>query len=201
MPTIGVVAEPASGSTIAVPARPSDADRDRAIAVLRDGVADGRLSQDTFVRRMELALSCQARPVLDGLIADVRPERRGLSALVHGTVARLTAYKARVRRPVQAPPVRRPPPAPRVRMPELRLPALGPVPLRIGRAPANGLRLFDISVSRSHAVLSHEDRGWVLHDLGSMNGTYVNGHRVAGRALVRPGDLIAFGRITFRLAA
>lgn len=192
MPTIGVVAEPASGSTIAVPARPSDADRDRAIAVLRDGVADGRLSQDTFVRRMELALSCQARPVLDGLIADVRPERRGLSALVHGTVARLTAYKARVRRP---------PPAPRVRTPELRLPALGPVPLRIGRAPANGLRLFDISVSRSHAVLSHEDRGWVLHDLGSMNGTYVNGHRVAGRALVRPGDLIAFGRITFRLAA
>jgi hypothetical protein len=187
------VAEPGEGSTIAaVPARPSDADRDRVIAVLRDGVAEGRLSQDTFVSRMELALSCQARPVLEGLIADVRPERQGLSRLVHSTVARLTAYRIRLRRPQPSRPAR---------MPELRLPALGPVPLRIGRAPANGLRLNDITVSRSHAVLSHEDNGWMLHDLGSMNGTYVNGHRVAGRTVVRAGDLIAFGRITFRLAA
>ncbi|CAM5451183.1 hypothetical protein SCHAM137S_04090 [Streptomyces chartreusis] len=43
------------------PARLSDAERDKALKVLRDGVAMGRLSHDTFVRRMELALAARRR--------------------------------------------------------------------------------------------------------------------------------------------
>jgi pSer/pThr/pTyr-binding forkhead associated (FHA) protein len=42
---------------------------------------------------------------------------------------------------------------------------------------------------------------WVLRDLGSTNGTTVNGRRVVGAAVVREGDQVGFGRMTFRLSA
>jgi pSer/pThr/pTyr-binding forkhead associated (FHA) protein len=42
---------------------------------------------------------------------------------------------------------------------------------------------------------------WVLRDLGSTNGTTVNGRRVIGAAVVREGDQVAFGRTAFRLSA
>ncbi len=42
---------------------------------------------------------------------------------------------------------------------------------------------------------------WVLRDLGSTNGTTVNGRRVVGAAVVREGDQVGFGRMLFRLAA
>ena len=41
---------------------------------------------------------------------------------------------------------------------------------------------------------------WVLRDLGSTNGTTVNGRRVIGASVVRDGDQIGFGRMMFRLA-
>lgn len=41
--------------------RPSDAERDRALAVLRDGAGSGRLSHDTFIRRMNFVLRAQSR--------------------------------------------------------------------------------------------------------------------------------------------
>ena len=52
-----------------------------------------------------------------------------------------------------------------------------------------------------HAELHHQGGLWVLRDLGSTNGTTVNGRRVVGAAVVRDGDQVGFGQITYRLAA
>ncbi|MEV8593166.1 DUF1707 and FHA domain-containing protein [Streptomyces sp. NPDC052012] len=172
------------------PARLSDAERDKALDVLRDGVAKGRLSHDTFVRRMELALAARRPDELAALTADLPTENR-LARLVLGTVEAVSGFSVRLRRAWQA-----------ERLPKLLLPhpATG-YPLRIGRDPANGLRLTHETVSRVHAELRHQGGMWVLRDLGSTNGTTVNGRRVIGAAVVREGDQIGFGRITYRLAA
>ena len=65
-------------------------------------------------------------------------------------------------------------------------------PVVLGRDPAAGLRLEDPAVSRRHAELSCAQGVWTLRDLGSSNGTYVDGRRVdtvavRGRMLVRLG--------------
>lgn len=171
------------------PARLSDAERDKALKVLRDGVAMGRLSHDTFVRRMELALAARRADELAVLTADLPSESR-LSRVVFGTVEALSGFTVRLRRAWQA-----------ERLPKLLLPhpASGH-PLRIGRDPANGLRLTHETVSRVHAELSHQGGFWILRDLGSTNGTTVNGRRVIGAVMVREGDQVGFGRMSFRLA-
>ncbi|MFG2193407.1 FHA domain-containing protein [Streptomyces sp. NPDC048639] len=176
-------------SPTTLPARLSDADRDRVIEVLREGAAQGRLSQDTFFRRMELAFEASGRDELDALTADLPQESR-LSRIVFGTVARASSFTARVRRAWFL-----------ERLPKLLMPEPGPYPLRIGRDPANGLRLNDDTVSRVHAELSRDGALWVLCDLGSTNGTWVNSRRVTGRTVVRAGDQVTFGSIAFRLAA
>ena len=58
--------------------------------------------------------------------------------------------------------------------------------LRIGRAGDNRLRIDHPSISRAHAELLAIDGGWTLRDLGSKNGTFVEGDRVAARRLERP---------------
>jgi len=172
------------------PARLSDAERDKALKVLRDGAAMGRLSHDTFIRRMELALSARRSEELAALTADLPQENRFSRAVV-GTVEAVSGFTVRLRRAWQA-----------ERLPKLLLPhpASGHS-LRIGRDPANGLRLTHETVSRVHAELSRQGGMWVLRDLGSTNGTTVNGRRVIGAAVVREGDQIGFGRMSFRLAA
>ncbi|WP_328354402.1 FHA domain-containing protein [Streptomyces sp. NBC_00457] len=172
------------------PARLSDAERDRALKVLRDGVEMGRLSHDTFIRRMELALTARRSEDLALLTADLPTESR-MSRLVFGTVEAVSGFTVRLRRAWQA-----------ERLPKLLLPHAGNGhPLRIGRDPANGLRLTHETVSRVHAELSRQGGMWVLRDLGSTNGTTVNGRRVIGAAIVREGDQVGFGRMSFRLAA
>jgi hypothetical protein len=172
------------------PARLSDAERDKALKVLRDGVAMGRLSHDTFIHRMELALAARRSDQLAALTADLPRERR-VSRLVFGTVEAVSGFTVRLRRAWQA-----------ERLPKLLLPHPGSGhSLRIGRDPANGLRLTHETVSRVHAELSRQGGMWVLRDLGSTNGTTVNGRRVIGAAVVREGDQVGFGRMAFRLAA
>ncbi|MER7763561.1 DUF1707 and FHA domain-containing protein [Streptomyces sp. NPDC097619] len=173
----------------AFPARLTDAERDKALGLLREGVAQGRLSQDTFLRRMELALTARRSEELAVLTADLRTEGPWTSRLF-GWVGRVSAVSVGVRRAWQA-----------EKYPKLLLPAPGPYPLRIGRDPGNGLRLSHDTVSRVHAELSLREGRWVLRDLGSTNGTTVNGHRVTGSAAVRDGDLVGFGRMTFRLSS
>jgi pSer/pThr/pTyr-binding forkhead associated (FHA) protein len=69
---------------------------------------------------------------------------------------------------------------------------------QVGRAVDNDLVFDDPSLSRKHARLINEGQQLEVEDLGSSNGTYVNGRRV-GRAPVMPGDLIRFGDLNFRV--
>lgn len=62
----------------------------------------------------------------------------------------------------------------------------------IGRRETNDIMLNDISVSRRHAQLEHNNDRYVLTDLNSTNGTFVNGHRIT-KQLLEPGDIITFG--------
>ncbi|MFE9674749.1 FHA domain-containing protein [Streptomyces sp. NPDC006259] len=171
------------------PARLSDVERDRALKVLRDGAAMGRLSHDTFIRRMELALAARRSDELAVLTADLPSENR-FSRALFGTVEAVSGFTVRLRRAWQA-----------ERLPKLLLPHPGTArALRIGRDPASGLRLTHDSVSRVHAELSRQGGMWILRDLGSTNGTTVNGRRVIGAAVVREGDQVAFGVMAFRLS-
>lgn len=171
------------------PARLSDAERDRVLAVLREGAAQGKLSHDTFIRRMDLALAARRSEELAVLTADLDTDGRWARRLF-GAVGRASAFSARLRRAWQI-----------ERLPKLLLPDPGPAPLRIGRDPMNGLRLTDDTVSRLHAELMMQGGRWVLRDLGSTNGTTVNGRRVTGTVVVRDGDMVSFGQLSFRLAA
>jgi HD-GYP domain-containing protein (c-di-GMP phosphodiesterase class II)/pSer/pThr/pTyr-binding forkhead associated (FHA) protein len=68
--------------------------------------------------------------------------------------------------------------------------------LRAGRLAALEIVLDDSSVSRRHAEVSNTEEGWVVRDLGSTNGTYVNGVRLGQQPhLLRPRDIVQFGKI------
>ncbi|NYI03335.1 ABC transporter ATP-binding protein/permease [Allostreptomyces psammosilenae] len=71
-------------------------------------------------------------------------------------------------------------------------------PTRIGRALDNDLVVADLSVSRYHAELRALADGYEIVDLGSHNGTYVNGQPVQ-RAKLGPNDTLAVGHSSFRL--
>jgi MoxR-like ATPase len=69
--------------------------------------------------------------------------------------------------------------------------ALASPPVTIGRADDNSIVLApEIAASRHHAELTEDDGVWALRDLGSLNGTYVNGERIEWPRLLRPGDEI-----------
>jgi putative nucleotidyltransferase with HDIG domain len=68
--------------------------------------------------------------------------------------------------------------------------------LRVGRLEALEIVLEDSSVSRYHAELRATDRGWRVRDLGSTNGTRLNGVRLGnGQWPLRPRDLLQFGEV------
>ena len=71
--------------------------------------------------------------------------------------------------------------------------------LRIGRAEDNDIVLDDLSVSRHHAELRNIDGRYEIVDLGSRNGTFLNGSPIAYRAPVTEEDIIGVGQATFRL--
>ena len=64
---------------------------------------------------------------------------------------------------------------------------------QIGRHPESDIFLDDITVSRRHAEIRRDASGFSLHDVGSLNGTYVNRERVEGADL-RSGDEIQIGK-------
>jgi adenylate cyclase len=63
----------------------------------------------------------------------------------------------------------------------------------LGRHPNNTIQLLDKIVSKEHCILELRDGQFLLRDLGSLNGTYVNGERVRGEQFLRHGDEIALG--------
>lgn len=63
----------------------------------------------------------------------------------------------------------------------------------LGRHPNNSIQLLDKIVSKEHCIVEQRDGGFVLRDLGSLNGTYINGERVRGEQMLKHGDEIALG--------
>lgn len=177
----------------AVPPRLSDAERDRALELLRESAVRGQVSQDTFAGRAERILKARCADDLHAVLHDLRPPRPPAphreSPLVR-VVGRVSALRGKVRRAWRA-----------EELPELQLPASGPYALSIGRAPGSVLRLTDHTVSRAHAQVRFTGTGWTLRDLGSSNGTWVNERRITGSVPVRPGDRVRFGQVGFRLTS
>jgi hypothetical protein len=185
------VGEPGAGL------RASDRERRATVRALRDQLRDGRLSDVTFVRRLFLALDARRRTDLDRLMADLPPRRpfqqrlaplygwlapfyrRTKDALAGLATPRLTTRRAPAFCELALPPV--------------------PGQYLIGRSEDVDLRLDDISVSRRHALISFVDGGWILTDLGSRNGTWINGWRLPGPAPVGAGDLLDVGSCRFLL--
>lgn len=74
--------------------------------------------------------------------------------------------------------------------------------LRVGRLDPLEIVLDDSSVSRYHAEIKVTDRGWRVRDLGSTNGTRLNGVKLSnGQWPLRPRDMLQFGEVTLVVEA
>lgn len=167
--------------------RPSDEDRDDVIRMLRDGSAEGRLSQETFLARVDSALRAKSAEELARLHDDLPDPPRRIPLR-----DRVVGWRATFAGAVQS---ALPSPA----MDELALPRGPRTVFTIGRSPDCDLPLGDPTVSWLHAELRRTGDDWVLVDLGSLNGTRVNGWRADSGFTVRAGDCVRFGRAVFRL--
>jgi len=193
--------------------RASDAERDEVVGKLKEEFAAGRLSQDTFMHRMDAVLQARHQADLPPLLADLpappfaprppRPPRlaarmRAAWVPVRQLTVRLAtagAIPARLGsggRPVsRVRAARRPVP--------LEFPRGAGASFSIGRASGCDLTIADLTVSRVHAKLERTAEGWLLTDLSSTNGTRVNNWRVRGQVRVRAGDLVSFGNVEYWL--
>jgi len=75
---------------------------------------------------------------------------------------------------------------------------IGSEPTVIGRGRQADFMLGEATISRTHARVGREGEGFFLEDLGSTNGTQVNGKRVA-RGPLRDGDELCMGKLSLRL--
>jgi pSer/pThr/pTyr-binding forkhead associated (FHA) protein len=76
-----------------------------------------------------------------------------------------------------------------------RFPIRVPI-VNVGRAEYNDIVVPDSSVSSAHAKIQLREGIWILVDLGSTNGTFVDGDQVSGEAPIAPGALIRFGEVS-----
>jgi pSer/pThr/pTyr-binding forkhead associated (FHA) protein len=65
--------------------------------------------------------------------------------------------------------------------------------LVIGRDASSGVAINDAEVSRKHARLTFQGGKYVIEDLGSTNGTFVNGQRVTSSVVLKSGDVVGLG--------
>ena len=137
------------------------------MATLRRGYASGSLHTDTFGLRIDRALRARSEHELRGLTADLPAASR-----VRRALERIRAAFA--------------PPPPGL------LSGVTRGHITLGRSSSCQLVFDDDTVSRRHAALVLRDGAWHVVDLGSSNGTYVNGRRVVD-VEVRPGDELALG--------
>jgi pSer/pThr/pTyr-binding forkhead associated (FHA) protein len=75
---------------------------------------------------------------------------------------------------------------------------VGPAGATIGRSRQCDIVIDDANVSRQHAEVRPRGGSWVLNDLGSTNGSSVNGRRVQEAEVLRPGDEVEIGTSTIR---
>lgn len=104
------------------PSRASDGDRDRAINELRDRAVEGRLSHETFLGRVDMALRARSQGELENLVADLPPRGR-LRRMVTDVVASASDFTRRVESAWRRP-----------RLPRLALPGDDRVRYVVGRA-------------------------------------------------------------------
>lgn len=71
--------------------------------------------------------------------------------------------------------------------------------LQVGRGQSCDIRLTDTYVSTAHARITNRNGAWMVEDLGSTNGTYLNQRRVTTPAALAPGDRIRVGKTTLEL--
>lgn len=193
--------------------RASDSERDHAVSELGDRFAEGRLSQETFLHRVDEAFGARNRRQLDGLFTDLprRGAPRSLGALRDALRDRARRGRDRLaaEKDALAGAIRdsaRPRPSAPAPQPAraLFLPPTGPgaaTSFTIGRDGSCDLLIEHSSVSRWHARLDREPDRWILADAGSTNGTRVNGWRVRQPVPVQPGDHVMFGSAVFIVCA
>ncbi len=75
--------------------------------------------------------------------------------------------------------------------------------LQLGKGPRNDIVIADPAVSSAHAIIGHEKGNYSIRDLGSRNGTYLNGERLTESRVLQHGDVIGMGlsKLTFRLSS
>jgi hypothetical protein len=146
--------------------RASDRSRHRTTAALGRAAGEGFLSIDTLSLRLDAALTARDVDRLDALVADL-PWYRRPPATVIREVWRWLTEPAR-------PPM------------HLAVPS-GSEMFVIGRGADCDIAIDDHAISRHHARLRRTTEGWDVLDLGSTNGTWLNGRRITN-AVALPGD-------------
>lgn len=149
--------------------------RERTIGRLQRGYVDGSLGTQTFERRIDTALRSDAPGVLRQLTSDLLPR-----SLLQTTKRWLV-----------------PPPADPGSSGLLAALASSPSTV-IGRAPSCDFVICHKSVSRRHAMLARDGERMIITDLGSTNGTFVNGRWIS-QAEVLPGDRLQLGPLDLLL--
>jgi hypothetical protein len=184
---VGAVLTTASPAAAAGARRPSSAERERVARRLRAASADERLSVETFAGRLELAYTARTRAELDRLVEDL-PQSQPVGRAALAATVWLSGWAARLGEAWQ-----------RTRAQELVLPRRERTLL--GRSRECDVPLPAPAVSSRHALLAYRDGRWTVADLGSLNGTFVNGRRIVDAVAVRPGDELRLADLRFRLAA
>ena len=177
----------ASPAAAAGARRPSAAERERVARRLRSACADERLSVETFAGRLELAYTAPTQAELDRLVEDL-PQAQPVGRAALAATIWLSGWAARLGEAWQRP-----------RVQQLVLPRRERTLL--GRSRACDVPLPAPAVSGRHALLTYRDGRWTVADLGSLNGTFVNGRRIVDAVAVRPGDELQLADLRFRLAA
>ena len=156
--------------------RTSERARERTATLLRRRWEEGYLSLDTLERRLGATFAARTE-------AELAHVARDLPAL--GLAARLRQWRDRAA----------------LRSPAIPLPLalVGERGVTLGRSRRSDVVLRDDTVSRVHARIVRDGGAWWVHDLGSMNGTWLAGHRVGAAEPVRRGDVLRLGSCAVRL--
>jgi hypothetical protein len=187
---------PVTRTTSATDARPADGDRERAVERLRGAYLDGALSTTTFELRVASAYGSRSGSELAGLLADL-PSR--LTRLQTTLRARLADVRAALGAPAADGAARAAADgAAHAAAVEVALPPRPGERLTIGRSSRCDIVVDDVAVSRLHLEIVYAAGRWQAWDLGSTNGTFLDGRRIATTD-VEDGDVLTLGTTAIRL--
>ena len=155
--------------------RASDDLRERTVSRLGAGYAEGMLGFDTLCRRVDIAYGARSVEQLKALVRDL-PCATGLLGRLRRRLS-AQAHRAPAAEALLSPPEVQPQRT-----------------LVLGRGSGCDLDVADETVSRRHAGLARCGEAWRIEDLGSRNGTFVNGWRVSEPCELEPGDAVRLGQ-------